>query len=118
IANQYPNIALDIVEYGIVYSEYSYSVPAIISQLSTLFLAVLHSDFFCDLGKDPKLLRPETGNPDPRRIIASINAILSQWADKYPRLYWDHSRIVFDSMWDFARTFTEQVANLNLEIRR
>lgn len=118
IANEYPKIALEIVEYGIVYSQYCYSVPAIITQLSTLFLAVLHSDFFRDLGHDPDLLRPETGNPDPRRVIASINAILSRWSDKYPRLYWDQSRIVFDSMWDFARTFTEQLANLNLEIRR
>lgn len=117
IVNQYPEIALEIVEYGIVYSQYCYSTPCIVSQLSTLFLGVLHPGFFRELGQDPDLLK-ENGQPDPRKIIAATNAILNQWADKYPQLYWDHSRIVFDSMWDFARTFTEQVANLNLEIRR
>jgi hypothetical protein len=118
VVNQYPQIAQSIIEYGILYSLYSFSVPSIITQLSTLFLYTQHPAFFHELGIDAPLFNPETGRVSPRQFDAAVQSILREWSEKYPQLRWDQSRILFDNPIDFARTFTEQIATLNLEIRR
>lgn len=118
IVNQYEHIARVIVEYGIVYSLYSYSVPTIITQLSTVLLYTLHTDFFNEMGIHVELFQQEKGRLNPKRINAGVYFILNEWTEKYPQLRWDQSRILFDDILNFARTYSEQIASLNLEIRR
>jgi hypothetical protein len=47
-----------------------------------------------------------------------VDQALSPFRDKFRKMKWDHGRISYSSLYDFAITFSEQIANLNLETRR
>ena len=118
VENKYPDLVLVIYEYGMVYNQFSYSMPRVITELATIYLAVLHADFFKDLGMTPAFINMATGQLDPALITLAVDEVMKKWADKYTNLKWEHGRISYSSISDFARSFPEQVAALNLEIRR
>jgi len=118
VANKYPGLALNISEYGMVYNQFSYSMPGLLTELCTIYMAVLHAEFFRDLGMAPGFLNPGTGQPDGKLITAAIDHAFGRWPDKYVNLSWNHSKVNYSSIWEFAYSFSEQVATLNLELRR
>jgi hypothetical protein len=116
--NKYPELALVLNEYGMVYNQFTYSMPAIITELTTIYMAVMHADFFRDLGMQHMFYNPETKTFDKDRITYAIDKVTAKWYDKYQSMKWDHNRIEYTSLWDFGHTFSEQVVGLNLEVKR
>ena len=116
--NKYPELALVLNEYGMAYNQFAYSMPAIITELTTIYMAVMHADFFRDLGMQHMFYNPETKTFDKDRITYAIDKVTAKWYDKYQSMKWDHNRIEYTSLWDFGHTFSEQVVGLNLEVKR
>lgn len=118
VENKYPDLALSINEYGMVYNQFSYSMPRVLTALLELYMAVLHPDFFRELGLREAFYDPTSKTLFKTRITETIDRMIEPWKDKYQSLRWDHSRINYNSLWEFALSFSEQFINLNLEIRR
>ena len=118
VENKYPDLALTINEYGMVYNQFSYSMPKLLTELITIYMAVVHVGYFRDLGMSPLFCNPDTKLPDRNLITSAIDNAVARWPGKYLNLKWDHSKISYNTLWDFAHTFSEQVAGLNMEVKR
>jgi len=118
IDNKYPALALLINEYGIVYNQYAFSQARILTELSLIYMAVVHADFFKDLGLLTPLVNESNGLPDQERIIQAINETITKWQEKFVALQWDHSKINYSTVWDFARSFSDHLQSVNLEVKR
>ncbi len=118
VDNKYPDLALILNEYAMVYNQFAYSVPRVITDLTVIYMAVMHAPFFQQLGMNVPLCNLETGTPHQALITAAIDTALARWQDKYTEHYkWDHGLLNYHTQWDFSRTFTAQVVHLNLEAR-
>jgi hypothetical protein len=118
VENKYPELALTINEYGMVYNQFSYSMPRMMTELLELYMAVLHADFFGELGLKEKFYDPESKTLFKSRITSAIDQIIEPWKEKYQSFRWDHARVNYNSLWEFAYSFSEHLVNQNLEIRR
>lgn len=118
VDNKHPELALVANEYGMVYNQFSYSVPALITELTTIYMAVLHAGFFKELGMKTPFYNTETKTLNKEQITRAIDDAIARWPDKYVSLKWDHGRIKYDGLWEFCQSFSEQVVSLNLEVKR
>jgi hypothetical protein len=118
VDNKYPGLALTLNEYGMVYNQFSYSMPALVTELATIYMAVMHTDFFHDLGMKERMYNPETKTLNKELIAQAIDQAIARWPDKYVSLRWNHDRVNYDTLWDFCYSFSEQVVALNLEVKR
>lgn len=118
IENKHRDIALNLNEYGVLYSHFIYSVPKVQVDLTIIYMAVLNANFFKDLGLKEPFYRQETNEFNQLKIEAAVDNALATFKEKYKKLKWDHGRINYDSIFDFATSFSEQIAGLNLETKR
>jgi hypothetical protein len=116
--NKYPALALMLNEYGMMYNQFTYSMPALVTELVTIYMSVMHADFFKELGMKHLFYNPETKAFDIPRIKEAIDRSINRWKEKYVSLNWNHDRINYSSLWDFGQTFSEYVSGLNLEVKR
>jgi hypothetical protein len=118
VENKYPDIAVTLVEYGVLYNQFIYSMPAILTELATVFMAVLHAEYFKELGMKEPLYDPEKNEFSTKLIEHAVESITAKHNEKFPGLKWNNSRIKYDSLYEFAVSFSEQMANLNLDSKR
>jgi hypothetical protein len=118
IDNKYPEIALALVEYGLLYNQFIYSMPSIITELTTVFMAVIHSDYFAECGMKVPLYNKEEKKFNKPAIEEAVDSILKSYKEKFRGIKWDFTRVRYDSLYDFALTFSEQMASMNLETKR
>jgi hypothetical protein len=118
IENKYPEIALLINEYGMLYNEFIFSMPQVQTDLTIIYCAVIHADFFEELGMKKKLYDAGTKLFDKESIMILIDQATGKFADKYKSMHWDHDRVSYDNLYDFGISFSEHMANLNLETKR
>jgi len=118
IENKYPEIATLINEYGMLYNEFIFSMPQVQTDLTIIYCAILHPEFFEELGMKKRLYDPEKLEFDQEAIRNLINEATGKFADKYKSMHWDHERITYDNLYDFGISFSEHMANLNLEVKR
>ncbi|MBC7552487.1 MAG: YbjN domain-containing protein [Taibaiella sp.] len=116
--NLYPNIAVAIVEYGVLYTHFIFSMPAVLTNLTTIFMAVLHPAFFTDCGMKIVLYNADDNKFREEEIKQAVDAALEPYTDKFRKMKWDHGRVQYTSLFDFSISFSEQMANLNLETKR
>ena len=116
--NKHADLALIISEYGMLFNQFSFSMPAVLTQLTVIFTEVLHPQFFSELGLTYPLILPANGQPDQSRIVKAVDSVIDKWTEKYQSLKWDHSKIRYISVSDFAYSFSEQLVSLNLEVKR
>jgi hypothetical protein len=118
VENKYPEIALLINEYGVLYNQFIYSMPKVQTDIITVYMAALHADFFEELGlKEPFYYRDKK-EFNKTKIVIAIDKAIAAFKDKYTGLKFDHSRVSFTSMYDFGITISERLINLNLETKR
>lgn len=118
VENKYPDLALIINEYGLAYNQFIYSMPQIVTDLVTIYYAVIHADYFRALGIQQAFYTPETNTFNKTLITAAVDKTMVLYADKYTLARWDHSKIKYEGLFEFGISFTEQIANLNLEVKR
>ena len=113
--NNYPFLALQIIEYGISFCQYSYSLPKVITEFYHLLIMVNYSDYFGALGFNEAYFNPEKNQFAADRIIERIKTIQQQWKDKYPLLDFRTPNLRFDNLINFNHTFTTEIEFLNTD---
>lgn len=114
--NNHPFIAAQIIEYGITYCQYSYSLPRAITELIHLFMMVNYPDFFTALGFR-SYYNPETNRFDSDDIIEKIKSIQANWKEKYPMMNFNTQNLKFDNLVNFDHSFTTEMESLNTETK-
>ena len=115
--NGYPLIAQKICEYGIMYCQYSYSLPRPVSEWLQLLMQVNYPDYFASLGFKEPYYEEEKNKFNSEKIIAVIRNIQSNWQKKYPVLEFKTQLLKFDNMVNFNHSFTSELESLNFDIK-
>lgn len=118
IRNKYGLLAQTINEYGVSYNQFAYSMPQVLTTLATIYYAVLQPEYFKALGLRQTFYDPETQQFNQPLITQAVNEALDRYQEKYPELKWQQDRLQYDSLYNFSVSFTEQMAQLNLELKR
>ena len=113
--NNHPQIAAQIIEYGIAYCQYQYSLPRVITELFHLFMMVNYHDYFLALGFKEAYYDPFKNQFNNQAIIEKIKSIEGKWKSKYPQLNFNTQNLRFDNLVNFDHSFTTELAYLNLE---
>lgn len=112
--NNYPFIATQIVEYGITFCQYSYSLPKAISELVHLCMMVNYSDYFSALGYR-RYYDPAKNMFSQNDIIENIKMIQDKWKEKFPLMDFKTQNLRFDNLFNFNFSFTTEMEFLNAE---
>ena len=115
--NGHPAIASQIIEYGIMYCQYSYSLPRPITELNHIYMMVNYPDYFTALGFSPAYYDDEKNQFESDAIIKMIKTIQDKWKDKYPLMDFKTNNLRFDSLVNFNYSFTNEMEFLNMEPR-
>lgn len=115
--NNYPFFANAIIEYGISYCQYSYSLPRVITEFFHLFMMANHSEYFNALGYKTGYYEPKENRFAAQSIIDKIKDIQSQWKDKFPLMDFKTQNLKFDNLVNFNQTFTTEIEFLNTEAK-
>ncbi len=118
VENKYAHLAVDLNEYGVVYSNYAYSMPRVLKDLSTIYMAVIHAAFFKELGMREPFYNEETRTFNRPAIEQAVNNAINYFPDKYKNLRWDHGKVNYESLYAFGTSFSDQMAHLNLDVKK
>ena len=115
--NNHPFVATQISEYGLSYCQYSYSLPRAITELFHLYMMVSYSDYFAALGYTGRYYNPAKNEFAGEVIADRVKEIQQRWKDKYPLMDFKTQNLRFDSLTNFALTFTNEMEFLNMEAK-
>lgn len=113
--NNYPFIASKIIEYGITYSQYSYSLPKPLADLNRLFMHINYNDYFKALGFGTTYYHADRKEIEREEVVERIQKIIGAWQSKYPKLQFNTETLRFDSLLNFNYSFTRELANLRFD---
>lgn len=113
--NNYPIIANRVVEYGLSFSQYSYSLPKPLSELFLLFMQINYRDYFEALGFSVPYYDAADNRFDPPAIRERIEEITSAWVSKYPKLLFRLDTLQFNNLVNFNSSFAAEIADLNFD---
>jgi hypothetical protein len=113
--NNYTFIASKIAEYGISYSQYSYSLPRPLSDLFRLYMNVNYNDYFKALGFSTTYYDADKKEVERDEVVEEIEEIVNMWRSKYPRLQFNIEALRFDSLFSFNFSFTKELINLRFD---
>lgn len=114
--NNYPFISTQVIEYGISYCQYSYSLPRMITDFFHLYMRVNYGDYFRALGFKEMYYDPYKNQFDQDGIVSKIRAINEKWRSKYPNSDFKFQNLRFDTLVNFNHTFTNELEFLNMDI--
>jgi len=115
--NSYPVIGEQIIEYGIAYCQYSYSLPRPITDFFQLLMMVNYSDYFVALGFKEKYYDAATKQFNIELITNRIRQVQDQWKGKFPNMGFKYENLRYDSLLNFGFTYTNELQYLNMETK-
>ncbi len=113
--NNHPLIASQTIEYGIMFCQYTYSLPKAITELNHLFMMINYPHYFTALGFDNEYYNAERNSFDERNIVGQIKAIQQKWKEKFPLMSFKTENLRFDNLVNFNYSFTNEMEFLNME---
>jgi hypothetical protein len=114
--NTHPFIASQVIEYGISYCQYSYSLPRVITDLFQLYMRINYGDYFQALGFKETYYDPFKNAFNQDLIINKIRGIQDKWRSKYPNADFKVQNLRFDNLVNFDHSFTNELALLNMDV--
>ncbi|ANH82999.1 hypothetical protein A8C56_20215 [Niabella ginsenosidivorans] len=114
--NRYDYFANKLMEYGLSYCQYSYSLPRPITLLIQLFMRVNYPDYFKALGYGETFYDPATNRFREEAIIRYMRTIESQWKERYPYMSFRTETLSFVNLLSFNYSFTTLIEKLNMDI--
>jgi hypothetical protein len=114
--NNHEYFANKIMEYGLTYCQYSYSLPRPVTQLIEVFMQVNYPEYFKTLGYAQALYMPVANKFDQELITTRIRQIQNQWRQKYPLMNFNVAQLSFTSLQKFNHSFTTQIELLNMNM--
>jgi len=118
IENKHPGLALTLNEYGMSYNQYTFSMPQVVTDCYHLYMMVRHAGYFAELGWTKPLYHSAGNQFDKGAIQRKITQLLARHREKFPNLRIDMARLRFDDLYWFGVSFSEQIVNFNLDLRR
>jgi hypothetical protein len=115
--NSHPFIATQVMEYGLSYCQYSYSLPRVITELFNLYNHINYSDYFAALGYTEHYYNAATNQFNTGAIAEKIKTIQDKWRDKYPNMDFKVQNLRFDNLVNFDHTFTNEMEFLNMDAK-
>lgn len=112
--NNYPAWACRVVEYGLAWCQFSYSLPRPLTEMFTVFMRVNNPAYFKELGFVTSFT-DANGLPVAAEVSTALRNICAAWKEKYPKLEFNTEKVKYDSLVNFCFSFTEEVALLNFE---
>lgn len=111
--NKHPNIANAVMEYGLSYCQYSYSLPNVTTDLFTLFMHINYPSYFQELRFNEKYYLHNQF--ETQKINNKINKLILSNLDKYPLLKFNTESLSYNTLVDFNQSFLNQILQLNFE---
>jgi hypothetical protein len=118
VDNKYPALALVISEYGMMYNQFVHSMPRVMTDLSLIYMAVLHPGYFEELGMKPLFYNKEKSQVNKAAVEKAVDDALGRYKDKYRDMNWRPSHVKYNSLYDFLVSFSDELAHLNMETKR
>lgn len=112
--NSHEYFANKIMEYGLTYCQYAYSLPKPVTLLVEIFMQVNYPEYFKSLGYTQSLYMPVANKFDQETIAARIRSIQNQWRQKYPLMNFNTDQLSYTNLLRFNQSFTNQIELLNL----
>lgn len=106
-------MALQIMEYGFSFCQYSYSLPKPLSQLFQLYMEILYPNFFYEAGFTEKLYSKGTFNKKEIELV--IDDINKKWVEKYPKFLFKKQELKYANLVKFAESFLREVIGLRFD---
>ncbi|WP_205508083.1 hypothetical protein [Longitalea arenae] len=113
--NNYPNIANNVMEYALSFSQYSYSLPKPLSDLILLYMQINYRAYFEALGFSVPYYDAQQNQFNPEAIRERIEEIISAWQPKYPKLLFRMDTLKFNSLVSFNSSFSTEITFLNFD---
>jgi hypothetical protein len=113
--NNHPFIANKVLEYGLSYCQYSYSLPKPLSDLLRLFMHINYGDYFAALGFSEVLYDTSVNRFEEESIENQIEEIIVAWQRKYPRLQFKVKSLRYSNLVAFNDSFTNEIGTLNFD---
>ncbi|HEX7753863.1 MAG TPA: hypothetical protein VF421_00845, partial [Niabella sp.] len=114
--NRYEYFANKLMEYGLTYCQYSYSLPKPITLLIQLFMQVNYADYFKALGYNEALYDPAANRFREEAIIRHLRTVENQWKERYPYMSFRTETVNFTNLLSFNYSFTSLIEKLNMDI--
>lgn len=111
--NKHEIITLRLLEYGLSFPQYSFSLPKPLTDLFLLFMQIQWPDFFRELGFEIPYRLGDTLQPAP--IRKRIGDIISAVRDKYPNLTIDPDRLSYGNLIDFNLSLIAAIESFNFD---
>jgi hypothetical protein len=113
--NNHPFIASKVLEYGLSFCQYSYSLPKPLSDLFRLFMHINYSDYFTALGFSETLYDPSLNRFEEESIGDQVEEIIMTWQQKYPRLQFKVKNLRYSNLVAFNDSFTAEIEKMNFD---
>jgi hypothetical protein len=113
--NNYPQIANNVMEYALTFSQYSYSLPKPLSDLILLFMQVNYRAYFDALGFSVPYFDAQNNQFNPEAIRERIEEIIEAWKPKYPNLQFKIESLKFNNLVTFNGSFSTELTTLNFD---
>lgn len=113
--NNYPNIANNVMEYALSFSQYSYSLPKPLSDLVLLFMQINYRAYFEALGFTVPYYDAPNNQFNPEAIRERIEEIIGTWQAKYPKLVFRMDTLKFNNLVTFNSSFSTELTFLNFD---
>ncbi|SDE20857.1 type III secretion system chaperone family protein [Niabella drilacis] len=114
--NGHEYFANRLIEYGLSYCQYSYSLPRPITLLVRLFMQVNYPSFFKALGYNESYFDTVSKRFKEDAIIKYIRTVEGQWKARYPYMNFRTEGLNFSGLTAFNYSFTTQIEQLNMDI--
>lgn len=114
LENQYQHIALAIPGFIASYCLFIYAIPKPGRELLHLYLEIVESEYFRELGFPNVYYDPDTRNFDKRAIRRAIRRIVDNNREQYTKLVFPINNLNYQSLPLFARTYMLTLRNLDM----
>lgn len=104
------NIAYSVLEHGIGYSLFNFSLPKVMRDFFKLFMNVMYNDYFLSLNQLGKYVENNVYNSN--EIKSKINAIVSDNITVYPKLTFNNNSLNCNSKIEFITTYLSELINV------
>lgn len=111
IENNYPDIALNILEYIAGYCLFAYGLNRSLRNILGLLLQIINNGYISEVNADKILVVNENVNKD--YIVQKFSEFLELEKQEHPELNIDYQNIKFDNIFDFVKTALEEISKLN-----
>ena len=115
--NHHPYIAIQVIEYGLAFCQYSYSLPRVISELFNLYMQVNYGDYYREMGFKTTYYDASNNQFNASAIMDKIKSIQEKWKGKYPLMDFKIQNLRFDNLVNFDQTFCTEMEFLNIEVK-